>query len=408
MSIDGFIDNFSGSLTAGDTALTHDLAELGVQYGPWRIGRVLRYDYDMSFSNDTAQINFNIENNLPIDENAAYDIYLAAEHLRSEGVRIAHQFKPYKRVSLSIGMSWLNSEQFYSGSVRLQTDRGGLTDALIAEYEARAPDFEAQAQAVETASDAVAIGESLQVLSSEIRPVVTGSNFQGTADYAYYRPALREDENDDFASVDFSTPSGQGYTFDINLKWDVTDQWSLGVEVRDIYSRITWSDAPATQAQVNGTEAAVDAIDAFDQFVENDVIKRFSGQFFTPTNSADPDEPQDAVPDILAQIEADNTQVAVQNAKFVQRIPRQTYAHVGFNSGSWWTARLQIEDYHTETFYHIRGDFWQHVALEWHPKVSAVGIEFYHPIARLRLATDDFDLGEAKFLSLTALIQLVF
>lgn len=408
MSIDGFIDNFSGTLTSGDTALTHDLVELGVQYGPWRIGRVLRYDYDMSFSNDTAQINFNIENNLPIDQDAAYDIYLAVEHLRSEGVRIAHQFKPYKRVSFSIGLSWLSSEQFYSGSINLQTDRGGLTDAVIAEYEARAPDFEEQAQTAETLADAVAVGESLQVFSAELRPIVSGSNFQGAADYAYYEAALREDENDDFSNVDFSAPRGKGYTFDINVEWDISAQWSLGLEVRDIYSRISWSGAPTTQAQVNGTQAAVDAIDAFDQFVENDVIKRFSGEFFTPTNNADPDAPEEVVPSILAQIEADNSQVVVQNADFEQRIPRQIYAHVSFDSGSWWSARLQIEDYHTQTFYHVRGDFWQHIGLEWHPAVSAVGVEFYHPLGRLRLATDDFDLSDAKYLSLTALVQLVF
>lgn len=408
MSIDAFIDNFSGPLSAGNTALTHDLAELGVQYGPWRIGRVLRYDYDMTFSEDTAQINFNIENNQAIDNTAAYDIFLAAEHLRSEGVRIAHQFKPYKRVSLSVGFSWLNSEQFYSGSVSLQTDRGGLTDDVIASYEARAPELEAQAQAAAVPSDAVAIGESLQQISAELRPLISASNFQGQANYAYYRPALREDELDDFSEVDFSAPSGKGFTFDVNLQWAIDANWSLGFEVRDIYSRITWSDAPMTQAEVNGTQAAVDAVDAFDQFVENDVIKRFSGQFFTPTNPSNPDAPQDALPEIMAQIEADNAQVAVKNDKFVQRIPRQTYAHLMFNSGRWWTARLQVEDYHTQTFYHIRGDFWRHFALEWHPKVSAIGVELYHPLARLRLATDDFDLNNAKYLSLTAMFQLAF
>jgi hypothetical protein len=152
----------------------------------------------------------------------------------------------------------------------------------------------------------------------------------------------------------------------------------------------------------------LDAIDVFDQFVENDVIRRFSGNFFTPLNPADPDAPEEAVPDIVAQIEADNSSISVQNSKFTQRIPRQTYLQLGYNPGAWWVARFGLADYQTATFYHVRGEFWQRLALEWHPSVSAIGIEFYHPIARLRLATDDFDLSDAKYLSLTAALQLVF
>lgn len=408
MSIDGFIDNFSGELSSGHTALTHDLAEVGVQYGRWRIGRVLRYDYDLSFSQDTARINYAIENNIPIDENAAYSIYLAAEHLRSEGVRIAHQFRPYRGFTVSVGLSWLNSEQFYSGSIRLDTNRGGLTDEAIAAIEARAPDFETQAQTVETAEDVVALGEQLQALSAEIRPLIDSSDFQGSADYAYYKPALREDEQDDFSDVDFSTPSGQGYSLDISVAWDFHPQWTLALEIRDIYSRITWDDAPQTQAAVRGTQAAADVLDAFDQFVENDVIKRFSGQFYTPTNPADVDNPQAAIPAILSQTETDNVDAHVRNERFVQRIPRQSYLSLSYDPVSWWSASVNVAEYETQTFYHIRGDFWQHVGVEWHPTVSAVGLEFYHPLGSVRLATDDFDFGQAKFLSLTASLQLVF
>jgi hypothetical protein len=408
MSIDGFIDNFSDELTNGDTALTHDLAEVGVQYGDWRIGRVLRYDYDLSFSNDTALINYNIENNVPIDSDAAYSIYLAAEHLRSEGFRIARRFKPYRGVTLSVGLSWLNSEQFYSGSVSLQTDRGGLTDDVIAGFESRAPEFEAQAQSVTTPAEAVVLGEDLLELSSEIQPLITSSNFQGSANYAYYRPALREDEQDEFSNVNFSTPSGRGYTFDVSLTWNFHPQWSLALEIRDLYSQITWSDAPQTQAQVSGSQAASDVLEAFNQFVENDVIKRFSGQFFTPTNPADSDNPQGAIPDILARIEADNVQTNVRNEKFFQRIPQQRYMALTYDPISWWSTTVKVETYQTQNFYHIRGDFWQHIAVEWHPTVSAIGLEFYHPLGRLRLATDDFDFQSAKFVSLTASVQLVF
>ena len=74
MSIDGFINDFSGTLEVGRTALTHDLAEIGVSYGAWRVGRILRYDYDIVFSQDTAVLNQLIERGLPIDRDQNYFI----------------------------------------------------------------------------------------------------------------------------------------------------------------------------------------------------------------------------------------------------------------------------------------------------------------------------------------------
>ncbi|MEJ2756835.1 MAG: hypothetical protein P8104_13705, partial [Gammaproteobacteria bacterium] len=167
MSIDGFIDNFSGTLEVGQSALTHDLAEIGVQYGPWRVGRVLRYDYDLAFSYDTALLNYQIERGQILDAMLPRDIELAVEHLRSAGIRVARSFSIRPGLSVEMGLSWLKSQQFYSGSLQVNTNRGALNEEAIARIEGLAPEYKSRVDDIETADDLVVLGDELLQVSAD-------------------------------------------------------------------------------------------------------------------------------------------------------------------------------------------------------------------------------------------------
>jgi len=408
MSIDGFIDEFSGTLESGDHALTHDVAEVGFQVGDWRVSRIMRYDYEMQFSQDTANLNYRIENDLPIDEDAAYEIFIAAEHLRSTGFKVLRSFKFKENITFSVGLSWLESEQYYSGSVNITTNRGDLTDARIEALEAEGAAIEAQAELAETQEEYLALGDPLLALGDNLEAAIAGSNFSGGASYFYYEPALREDEQDDFQDVDFSAPNGKGYTLDVALDWRITDRWTVGFNIRDFYSQIRWDQTPATQASFDGTQAALDALEIYDQFVREDVINRLSGTFFTPLNPENPDDPAAVLPELEETIIADNSSAVVQNQSYTQRLPAQRFYHVHYDSLQWWSVKFQWETYRVADFYHFRGELWNFLAVEWHPSVSAYGLELYHRFAKIRFVTDDFDIDAAKYLSLNASLNLVF
>ena len=408
MSIDGFINDFSGELEVGQTALTHDLAEVGIQYGAWRIGRVLRYDYDMTFSNDTALLNYQIERRQPIDLSIARDVSLSVEHLRSEGFRVAQSFSLSPAFSIQVGVSWLKSTQFYSGSVHFTTDRGSLSDAIIAEIEALAPEYEARAKAAVTTEEIIALGEEFLEVSSALQSHINTSRLQGTANYYYSEPALREDEVGDFDDIALTGPSGQGFTMDVALTWQLNNHWQVSLDIRDWYSRIVWQDSPATTASADVTQAALQALDTFDDFVEQDIIRRFSGQFFQPINPESPDDPAAAVSNIVANLRIDNSEVNVRNERFVQTLTRQTHLATRYESGSWWALSGHVTDYKTFTFWHLRADLWQWLGFEWHPKVDAFGISLYHPLGKIQLVADSSHLDDAKYLSLAASLVWTF
>ncbi|MEJ2756836.1 MAG: hypothetical protein P8104_13710, partial [Gammaproteobacteria bacterium] len=174
------------------------------------------------------------------------------------------------------------------------------------------------------------------------------------ADYYYYEPALREDERDEFSDVALFGPRGEGFTLDVALRWQINARWGMKLDIRDWYSRIVWQNSPATTASFTATQAAIEALDMFDQFVEQDIIRRFSGQFFQATNSENPDDPAAVVPDILAELRTANSSINVRNERFIQKLTSQTRFSTHYTPGSWWAISGYVEDYHTYTFWHVR------------------------------------------------------
>lgn len=120
LPIKEFIGDFSGSFDGGDKAFTHNRFEVGVHAGNWRIGWLVGslecYDYEMSFTKDTALLTYLSENDLPIPRNRAYTLQLETEHSSSGGLPLGYTFTPHKTFNLDINLSLLRGRDFISGS----------------------------------------------------------------------------------------------------------------------------------------------------------------------------------------------------------------------------------------------------------------------------------------------------
>jgi hypothetical protein len=406
MSIKGFIDHFSGELQAGNKAVTHNRVEAGARYDQWWLAKVLRYDYEIAFSTDTALLNYQIENNLPIDETRSYEIYLEAQHLRSTGFTLGRYFQPRANIRWGVGLSWLSSEQFYDGYIQASVDQGSIRsfdpstfDQLIADLE----NIE-----ITSADQIVTLGESLRPLIAQLQQQIASTNISGSADYFYYQPALREDEISAFDSVDFSAPDGRGYTLDFFLDWQIDPKWQVGMRVRDAYSQIRWHNAPGTTVSVDVTQAALDVVEVLNQFVEEDVIKRAGGQFYQSVNPAEPSNPLGAIPALQQRILDERSRVNVRNEDYTQRLPPQIYLNTRYQVLPFVELSAGWLETDVESFPNTRIQFFQHYWLHYEWKAQAYGIGFDSRYFKFGITADSTDIDKAKFLSANLAVNVNF
>ncbi len=406
MSIKGFIDHFSGTLQSGSKALTHDRVESGVRYQQWWLGKVIRYDFTLAFSPDTALLNYQIENNIAIDTTRAYEIDLKAKHLRSTGISFGRFFQPKDNLRYGIGMQWLSSEQFYDGYIQASVDPGTVTSADLSAFETLLANLDVSD--VSNASEILALGESLQPAVDALRQQIESTHISGAADYYYYKPALREDEFEAFNEVDFSAPSGQGYSFDFFVEWQILPQWQASMRVRDLYSAIRWKNAPSTQVSADVTQAALDAVAVLDQWLAEDIIKRASGQFFQPLNPSDPDNPLAAIPAIQQQILSDRYTAQVRNQDFTQHLPKQILLTTDYQVTTFMKASVGWLETEVGGFPHLRTHFFQHYWLHYEMQAKAYGIGFDSRYFKLGLITDSGDFDKAQYLALNVTANIMF
>jgi hypothetical protein len=406
MSIKGFIDHFSGELQSGSKAVTHNRAEAGVHYDQWWLAKVVRYDYEIAFSPDTALLNYQIENNLPIDETRSYEIYLKAQHLRSTGFTLGRYFQPRSNVRWGIGLSWLSSEQFYDGYIQASVDQGTIRAFDLATFDSLIADL--QDIEVTSASQVIALGESLRPVIAQLQQQIASTQLSGSADYFYYKPALREDEISAFDQVDFSAPTGRGYTLDLLVDWQIAPKWQMGMRIRDAYSQIRWQNAPGTTVSVDVTQAALDVVEVLEQFIEEDVIKRASGQFYQPINPADPGNPLGAIPALQQRILDERYRANVRNQDYTQRLPPQILVSTRYQVLPYVELGAGWLETDVESFPHARVQFFQHYWLHYEWAAQAYGIGFDSKYFKFGITADSTDINEAKFLSANLSANIYF
>lgn len=205
IAIQSILGTWAAPFKGGDKALTYNKAELGVRRGNWQFGFLERYDYQLEFSPETAELIYRIQNRLPLEVGREYELRIKAQHNYSRGLRLAYQHKFSSRIRAGIAASYLQGK--------------ALTDG--------------------------ALQGSAQVTAQK------DYDFQFDVDYFYSRDVLFE--------RDVTSPSGEGYSLDFNIDWQASKRFTAQLSVVDLIGKMFWDNAPFTIATATSDTKTFDA-----------------------------------------------------------------------------------------------------------------------------------------------------
>lgn len=188
------LDEFEGpSFDGGDTSFTFNRWEIGGVYRGLKLAAIARYDYYLNYSRDVAALVYAESNDLPVETNRRYDLYLDAFHARTQGLKLGYEFTNMSNMSVAFDLSLLRVGSFIDGDIK-----GGVT--------------------------------------------VFDDDYQGeiNLDYVYDKDKLLDRVND--------KPEGNGYSLDLAWSWQPNDDHTFAAQWLDVLSEITIDRAPFTQA----------------------------------------------------------------------------------------------------------------------------------------------------------------
>lgn len=203
-TINSFLNEFDGRFEGGTQAFAHEWLEVGARLGNWELGLLSRYDYDMSFSNDTAELYYLVTNGLPLEVGRQYHLDLSAKHYKTNGLRLGYGFSPAQSLDLKLGLAYLRGLKLMDGNIH---------------------------------------GEATSVAENDY-------DFMFHTDYYYSEDPL-------FDRV-AEAPNGWGYSIDLVADWQPTSRLGLHLQVRDLLGAIFWRDAPHTIADANSNNKIFD------------------------------------------------------------------------------------------------------------------------------------------------------
>lgn len=199
VSVYQFINDWEDDLESGQLAFTYNRFEIGFFSGGFRIGYLVRYDYRLKFSGDTARFYHEERKDQSRDQARVYRIDLDGYHQRSRGLALHYDWQPHASLRITPSLSLLQADAVVDGRLSGQIHSQGE-----------------------------------DILSANLN-----------ADYRYERDFLlgRELEDSDF--------DGQGYALDLAIHWQPGDHWHLWLQTHDLFGRIHWNELPRTQARVD-------------------------------------------------------------------------------------------------------------------------------------------------------------
>ena len=204
VSIDMAIEDWLGpDFERGDNQWTSNWAEAGFRWKNWSVGYLLREDYDLQFSEDLSELYWKTENKRPLDVGREYDVLLKVNSFSGEGFRFA--FRDRKNHTFyQVGISYFEAQQLMDGELS---------------------------------------GTAIATSTSDY-------DFNGEVLYHYHEDVLFDRP--------VTAPQGTGYALDATLKWDYEDH-ALFVNIKDLYGRIYWKDAPYTVGIANSNNTSIDS-----------------------------------------------------------------------------------------------------------------------------------------------------
>ena len=207
--ITAFIGDWDAPLNSGDHAYLQGRADLKVRPAGSLISYGLgwRYDYLMSFSEETAEVYWQYENKQPSSTSQSYPLFLDAKHNERFGANVGFTQLLNANWQLTTYASIWQGLHALEGKVS-----GNLTTRVL-------PDTEV----------------------NNIRDSVDKAD--AYVDYYYDKPALGEEN----LNWNPDKPSGYGYSLDLQLAGKLSDKTQVIISGYDVIGRMRWKDMPSTR-----------------------------------------------------------------------------------------------------------------------------------------------------------------
>ena len=199
------VDDMKGPyFDGGEHSFTHNIWETGVKRNGWKAAYIIRYDYALEYTPDTAEIIYNDKNDISLEKNRTYDVDLDLIHSRSTGFKFGYELEVKPQLFIGMDVSYLETNRFLQGDVtgHFSADDNDYTGEVALDY-------------------------------------------IYTKDYLLNR--------------DIKIPTGRGYTVDIDWRWQSEDDlWKFSGKWTDLVSEITIKDAPFTTATASTDRISFD------------------------------------------------------------------------------------------------------------------------------------------------------
>ncbi len=193
-SLHSISGHWGDSVTAGDEAISLSRLYLTYQHGAFSLQYVMRYDTYYRYANDTAHFLNLTENQLPLQVNDQFELYIGADKSASKGFRFGYNTWLKEDVEITAFFSLLKPTNLQYGSLN---------------------------------------GSAIVIDSNDY-------DFSFNSDLVYQDDPLygRETEN----------LSGQGYSFDLAFHYIVNERWNINLELFDLAGKLEIDDAAFTTA----------------------------------------------------------------------------------------------------------------------------------------------------------------
>ncbi|PID46559.1 MAG: hypothetical protein CSB47_03305 [Proteobacteria bacterium] len=189
----------------GENQIASIWLESGVKKGDWSYGALLREEYQLNFSTDTADLYYNTANNKDLPLNQDYQLDLDAYRFRGRGIRISKHVITNNKFEFRLGSSLFYASHLLSGGL------SGFANAnSINKY-----------------------------------------TYNFGVDYQYDEDVLTGRKGT-------TPPDGIGLAIDTEVKWKPTEKLQVNANIKDLVGAIYWKNAPYTKAVANSNTVTID------------------------------------------------------------------------------------------------------------------------------------------------------
>ena len=320
ISMHGLFNDWEGTYSSGRKAFSINKFEVGFSLNEWQLSVLNRQDYVFEFAPDTAKLFYDTKNKKSLDVGEIYNLDLTSQSFLARGVKLAYS-RQFSQFKIGFAATYLEGYDLLDGKL------SGTAEATAEN------DYD----------------------------------FNFAVDYAYSEDAL-------FSRKGLDDVKGQGYAFDLDLAWQINQDWRVSAQIEDIFARIYWFDAPRTIATGSSQTKDYDE----DGFV-----------VFRPVASG-----------------------LETNDSFTQHIQTKVFAQTHYAVNEQHRLLFEVDDYGVKRFYtggyqyHLNTN--SHVQAKYNITAKAVELSYQNNWLQASVLSDSWNLEKAMTFGLGLSLQYQF